>query len=136
MSDVIPVSREAIVSRGFKRLCPNCGGRTLFAGAIRPAATCSACGLSFIKGGGFTMGAMVINYGFLVFGILPIVAVLYFKGLLPETFALLIGCGVALIGPLICYRLAWSLWLMVYYLFLPHELPLNYTSAIPVGKDE
>ncbi|MBR0552494.1 DUF983 domain-containing protein [Stakelama marina] len=40
-------SAPAPVEAGLKGLCPRCGARTLFAGVVRFAPKCRACGLDF-----------------------------------------------------------------------------------------
>ena len=42
-----PATAPTIVRAGLKGLCPRCGAPTLFAGAIRFADRCGACGLDF-----------------------------------------------------------------------------------------
>lgn len=42
-----PATAPTIVQAGLKGLCPRCGAPTLFAGAIRFADRCGACGLDF-----------------------------------------------------------------------------------------
>ena len=42
-----PPSPPTIVSAGLRGLCPRCGAKTLFAGVIKFAARCRACGLDF-----------------------------------------------------------------------------------------
>ncbi len=41
------MTEPTIVQVGFKGLCPRCGAPTLFAGVIRFAARCRACGLDY-----------------------------------------------------------------------------------------
>ena len=42
-----PGAAPSLLAASFKGLCPQCGQRTLFAGAARFAPTCSVCGLDF-----------------------------------------------------------------------------------------
>jgi hypothetical protein len=79
---------------------------------------------------------MVINYGITVFIFLPIIPLLYSADLVSLEMAIIAAVAVALIAPALLYPLSWSLWLMSYYCFLPHELPANRTDAIPVNDDE
>ena len=37
----------SLAAASLQGLCPNCGARTLFAGLVRFASKCSACGLDF-----------------------------------------------------------------------------------------
>ena len=48
-----PAPAPAIVQCGLGGLCPRCGAKTLFAGLLRFADTCSNCGLNFA---GFNVG--------------------------------------------------------------------------------
>ena len=79
---------------------------------------------------------MVVNCGITVFGLLPFMPLLYSADLISLQTAIIAAVAIALITPTLLYRLPWSLWLMCYYAFLPHELPANRTEAIPVSDDE
>ena len=48
-----PAPAPSIVQCGLGGLCPRCGAKTLFAGLLRFADTCSSCGLNFA---GFNVG--------------------------------------------------------------------------------
>lgn len=88
------------------------------------------------RGEGAFLGAWVWNYGLTVFGVLPIVLLIWAIGLI-STSTMIGSCLVlSILCPTIFYPLAWSLWLMTYYCFLPHELPANQTELIPVDEDE
>lgn len=130
------ISLYQILARGFRLRCPNCGSKSLFKTWIKPNATCSNCDLKLLRGGGSTLGGMVINYGITVFGLLPFMPLLYSADLISLQTAIIAAVAIALIAPTLLYRLSWSLWLMCYYAFLPHELPANRTEAIPVSDDE
>lgn len=130
------ITLSQIAKRALTLRCPNCGNRTLFVGILKPAEHCSACGLALMRSAGFTLGGMIINYAILVFGVLPLLFALFYWKVLSGMQTLIIMCVVAVVGPAILYRWAWSLWLGCYYLALPHELPANRTDAIPVNDDE
>lgn len=107
--------------------CPNCGERTLFQPGryFKVNETCSTCGLRIEKGDGAFLGPFVINYTVTAFGIVIPVILLYVAGRLGAT-ATLVLCFVASLGmPLVLYRLSWGWWLMLYYFFLPDNLPAN-----------
>ena len=53
MAEPVPASSPSIVQAGLHGLCPRCGKPTLFAGWIRFADRCRACGLDFA---GFNVG--------------------------------------------------------------------------------
>jgi len=129
-------SRAEIFARGLSVRCPNCGGKPIFRGWFRLHYRCPHCALKLARSDGFFLGAMVWNYGLTVFGCFPVLFALYFAGLIaPMTLALL-GIGVGVIVPAIIYPFAWSLWLMTYYLALPHELPCNEREDAPTDEDE
>ncbi|HCR37455.1 MAG TPA: DUF983 domain-containing protein [Opitutae bacterium] len=136
MTNTQRVSLGQIASRGLRMRCPNCGAKTLFQGWFKLNEHCKECSLNLVRASGFTLGAMVINYGIIVFGMLPLILVAYWLKWI-STNAALIAAGVLAVGiPAALYPLSWSLWLMVYYLALPHELPNNRTDAIPVSDHE
>src|SRR5271170_4359067 len=121
------VTRLGVISNALTGCCPNCGQRTIFAkGRIfKVNESCPNCGLKIEKGDGAFLGPFVINYGITAFGIIIPVIVLYVTGRLgvTETFAIALLAG--LFAPLILYRLSWAWWLMLYYFFLPDNLPAN-----------
>jgi uncharacterized protein (DUF983 family) len=121
------VSRLQVISNGIKCRCPNCGERTLFQpGRIfKVNESCPSCGLRIEKGDGAFLGPFVINYGITAFGIIIPVILLYASGKLGATPTLAIALVAALGAPLLLYRLSWSWWLMLYYFFLPDNLPGN-----------
>lgn len=79
---------------------------------------------------------MVINYGVVAFGALPVILLLWTLGLVNGQVAIALALMASLVLPVLLYRWAWSTWLGVYYYFLPHELPRNVTEAVPVSEDE
>lgn len=120
------VTQRQILTRGLTHRCPNCGKHTLFAPrSLRINRRCPTCGTGFDRGEGFYLGPWVLNYTFCVFGfVLPsIVAGTY--GVISWTVSFIlaaIGCAVL---PALLYRSTWSWWLMMYFYFLPHQLPAN-----------
>ncbi len=119
------VSHIQILERGLTQKCPNCGEKSIFETTFKLHENCPNCSLAFERGEGFFLGSMSINYSFtIIFCLIPVALLWYFKiisGLFAAIFAL-IG---ALFFPVIFYRCSRSLWLMFYFLVLPHELPLN-----------
>jgi uncharacterized protein (DUF983 family) len=107
--------------------CPNCGQRALFrqGSLFKVNASCPRCGLKIDKGEGAFLGPLVVNYGVTVFGLTLPIILGYAAGKLSGAEALGICGAVALIAPLVLYRLSWSWWLTIYYLFLPENLPGN-----------
>jgi uncharacterized protein (DUF983 family) len=123
----VGVSRVQVIRRGISGKCPNCGTRDLFqAGTLfKVNAVCPACGLRIEKGDGAFLGPFVINYGITAFGIIIPVIILFAVGRLGAVAALVIALAAGLVAPLLLYRLSWSWWLMLYYFFLPDNLPAN-----------
>ena len=62
--------RPAIAEAAFYGLCPHCGARTLFAGTVRFAERCSACGLDFAR---FNVGDGPAAFLTLIVGALMVV---------------------------------------------------------------
>lgn len=91
---------------------------------------CPRCDLLFEREQGFFLGAMIFSYTLtaLIAGVLPCVILLAGFAFAPlrdqvELFAGAVAAGVIL--PFVFYRPSKSLWLMIYYLFVPKDLPLN-----------
>ena len=114
-----------ILKRGALMQCPNCGHRDLFESAFKLRESCPLCFMRLQRGSGWFLGPMVINYGVTVFAfVLPILG-LMLMDILPTKPSLYVIAGVTLIFPILFYRYSWSLWLGLYYFFLPDELPAN-----------
>jgi predicted RNA-binding Zn-ribbon protein involved in translation (DUF1610 family) len=125
----LKVTRGQIIARGLTHRCPNCGARTLFqAGtAFRVNKQCPACGFRFERDNdeGFFLGSMSLNYGVtIVCFLVPVLLLYLFKVIGGQTAAILAGVG-AIGFPILFYRSSRSWWLMNYYFFLPHHLPVN-----------
>ena len=121
-----PVTTRQIIMRGLHGTCPNCGKAKLFRSTIKINYRCPNCAMILERGDGFYLGPLCINYGLVVFGF---VAPLLFAGFLqwmPFAVSLVISLLGALILPVLFYRHCWSLWLMIYYICLPHELHANH----------
>lgn len=122
----MPVSKSDIVSRGLKLCCPNCGRKTLFQhGALRINDRCPICRVDLNRGEGFFLGPMVLNYSFVAFGFVLPCIVLWGIGVLRLGWAIGIAAAGCALLPVFLYRLSWSLWLMLYFWFLPERLPAN-----------
>jgi uncharacterized protein (DUF983 family) len=121
------VSRIDIISNGLKCHCPNCGATSLFASGhfFKVNETCSNCNLRIEKGDGAFLGPFVINYAVTAFGVIIPVILLHVLGKLSATPTLVLCFIGALLVPMLLYRLSWGWWLMLYYLFLPDNLPAN-----------
>ena len=121
------ITRAQVIAKGIKGCCPNCGQRTLFQKGrlFSVNDSCPNCGLKIEKGEGTFLGPFVINYGVTAFGVIIPVIVLYALGKLGAAATLSLCFTAALAGPLLLYRLSWGWWLMLYYFFLPDNLPSN-----------
>ena len=121
------VTRLQIVARGLTNRCPNCGGRTLFkAGSFFEVnRACPACGLKIERDEGGFLGAMSLNFGVtLVCFLTPVMLLAYYQVIGTTVATVVAGVG-ALGFPALFYRSSRSWWLMNYYVFLPHHLPVN-----------
>jgi uncharacterized protein (DUF983 family) len=116
-----------VIAKGITGRCPNCGQRTLFQRGrlFKVNEACPVCGLKIENGDGAFLGPFVINYGVTVFGLIIPVILLYVSGRLGANSALAIALAAGLVVPLLLYRLSWAWWLMLYYFFLPFDLPAN-----------
>ena len=77
------------------------------------------------QGEGFFLGSMSINYGVTVMGFLLPVLILAGLGWIPVNLAIGLGLIGALFFPALFYRSSRCWWLMLYFMALPHELPIN-----------
>jgi hypothetical protein len=92
--------------------------------------------LELARGDGFFLGAMVWNYGLIVFGCLPILVGLFFVGWINGTVLAVLSLSAGLLLPVVLCPWAWSLWLMTYFLALPDELPANAEADTEAGAEE
>lgn len=77
------------------------------------------------RGDGYYLGPLCINYGFVAFGFVAPVLLLGVAGWLAIQVALTLALLGGVLLPVLLYRTSWSLWLMLYYFFLPDELHAN-----------
>ena len=121
------VTQGQIITRGLTICCPNCGGRTLFkAGTYFDLnKDCPACGLKIVKDDGFFLGAMSLNYGVTLVGFLTPIGILWYKGVLGDTAAIVLALAGSFFVPVLLYRSSRSWQLMLYYFFLPQHLLAN-----------
>jgi uncharacterized protein (DUF983 family) len=126
------VSRLRIIEHGLGCRCPNCGERTLFQPGrlFKVSESCPNCGLRFEKGDGAFLGPFVINYGVTSFGVVIPIILLYVDGRLGAAATLVLCFAACLLLPLLLYRLSWGWWLMLYYFFLPDNLPANLEGRV------
>ncbi len=119
------VRRPQIFRRGIQGLCPNCGLAKLFRSGLRIHHRCPHCGMTLERGDGYYLGPLCINYGFVAFGFVAPVLLLGVAGWLAIQVALPLALLGGVLLPVLLYRTSWSLWLMLYYFFLPDELHAN-----------
>jgi len=96
---------------------------------------CPECGLVLNRGEGFFLGPMVINYGIAVFGFVVPCILLWVAGVLPGLWAAVLAITACIALPIALYRLAWSLWLMIYFWILPDRLELR-GDALEHSRDD
>jgi uncharacterized protein (DUF983 family) len=132
------VSHWQIFTRGLRGACPNCGQRLVFGTGLRLREFCPApgCHLRWQRSPGYFLGAMVWNYALTVALVLPLTFEALVAGWVSETVALTVAVLLVLVLPILIYPASWSLWLMSYYFFLPHELPANASELYPTRDDE
>ena len=125
LAHLAKVRHRDIVQRGLRCDCPNCGQARLFRSLLKIHHRCPYCGMTLERGDGYYLGPLCINYGLVVFGYVAPFLLLGVAEIIPFNLALVLGISGATILPFTLYRLSWSLWLMIYYLCLPHELHAN-----------
>jgi uncharacterized protein (DUF983 family) len=123
------VSRWQILGRGLTLRCPNCGGRTVFRGLFGINERCARCGLVFEREEGFFIGGLVINYTVTAVPLLLPLLIAVFLDAIRVRDALILAVAWCAIVPVLFYNPSRSLWLMLYYLVFPQELPANQSVA-------
>lgn len=121
------VTQGQIIARGLTNCCPNCGGKTLFKDGtlFELNKVCPSCGLKIVQEDGFFLGAMSLNYGVTLVCFLAPIGILWYKGVLGDTVAIVLALVAALVVPILLYRASRSWQLMLYYFFLPQHLLAN-----------
>lgn len=89
-----------------------------------------------LRSDGFFLGALTVNYGVTAFVGLPLIMIGYALDWYGYRMAVALAVAVAIIIPLLIYRISWHLWLLGYYWLLLHELKANQSDLIPVNEDE
>lgn len=51
----------SLLSRGFRKRCPICGGKNIFASWSELKDRCPTCGYTFVREDGYWVGAMIVN---------------------------------------------------------------------------
>ena len=120
----VPVSAPRPIDSGLKGVCPRCGAPTLFAGPIRFADRCSACGLDFSS---FNVGDGPAAFLTLILGTIVVILAITVELTLhpPLWLHMLIWIPVTLGGVVASLRLAKG-WLIA----------LEYRNAAREGRIE
>jgi uncharacterized protein (DUF983 family) len=131
------VTQKQVLQRGLSNCCPNCGGKTLFRSdkLLELNRECPQCGLKLEREDGFFLGAMALNYGVTCFVFLLPTVLLWYFGVLPDNAAIATALIGAFVVPALLYRSSRSWQLMLYYFFLPQQLPAN-RRALSAHEDE
>ncbi|MHB8577056.1 MAG: hypothetical protein ACYDCQ_17225 [Dehalococcoidia bacterium] len=105
--------------------CPSCGHATLVRRPLAIHEQCRDCGLFFVHSDGFWTGTWHINYfiASLVAIIPAMVGVA--TGAWSALTATLFAATVATLFPLVFYWHAYSLWIAIYYYFVPDDLRMG-----------
>jgi hypothetical protein len=121
--------RRDIFWRSFWGRCVNCDQmlrtETGFKGLqlMNIPDDCPHCHMVLRRRDGFFLGAIVWNYGLIVFGVLPLILLGYHWDWYTGKTAVTLSVGAALILPFLIHNLAWRIWIGLYYAFLPEQLP-------------
>lgn len=115
-----PTAAPSIVAAGLRGLCPRCGQPTLFAGLLRFAERCSACGLDLAQ---FNVGDGPAAFLTLILGtVVTIMAITVELTLSPPLWVhMLIWIPVTLAGVIGSLRLAKGALLSAEYRNSAHE---------------
>lgn len=121
-----PAPWELMLKRGFRKKCPRCGAGHLYQGWFRMRERCPGCGFKFEREPGFFVGAYLVNFA-VAEGLLFIVAMAYIAVLDRNAGAsvvppLLIGIALAVLGPLVFYPFARTIWSAIDLGMTPLEL--------------
>jgi uncharacterized protein (DUF983 family) len=128
------VTRGQIINRGIHLRCMNCGeGRLFPPGSFRIYRRCPVCSTGFDRGEGFFLGPWVLNYTISVFCFVLPAIILGARGVVPWSVSLVLAAVGCVVLPALIYRAMWSIWLMLYFFFLPQNLPAN---GGPTGVNE
>lgn len=123
------VTRWQMLGRGLTLRCPNCGGRTVFRGLFGINERCARCGLVFAREEGFFIGGLVINYTVTAVPLLLPLLIAVFVDAVDVRTAVIVAVAWCLLFPVLFYNPSRSLWLMLYYLVFPSDLPANLTAS-------
>lgn len=107
-------SRPVLLWRGLTRRCAWCGDRrAYFLGWFRRQERCRNCGHGYRRGdAAFELGAttanIILTFGTLLLAILVLVALTAPD--VPVLLVMVVGAGIALVGPAVFYPVSFTLW--------------------------
>lgn len=85
---------------------------------FRVADKCENCGLDFKGEEGAFLGAITLNYGFVVFGLFPLIFFLWkLSGQSLQILGFAIG-GTSILAPFLLYPLSWCAWVWIQHHWL------------------
>jgi len=117
---------DVMLKRGFRKRCPRCGAAGLFDSWFRMKARCPGCGYLFEREPGFFVGAYLINFAFteglLFLMIMGFVFVLATNSDASIVAPLIVGGMLAVIGPIVFYPFARTIWSAIDLAMAPLEL--------------
>jgi uncharacterized protein (DUF983 family) len=109
------MDRRAAVLRAFRRRCPWCGGRGVFASWFELRSACPTCGYRFAREEGYWVGAMVVIMGLIeaVFAVLMVGVIGLTYPDVPWRPLLVAGLALMVVVPILGYPLAKLLWIAI-----------------------
>lgn len=132
-ADVVPAARvrdvARLVGRALRLHCPHCGGDSLFRSPLRLRPDCPTCGLQLDRGeSDYFLGAYVLNLFAVesLFALLLLVVVVATWPDVPWTLLQYAAAALMIVGAIVCYPFAQTLWIAIDLIFRPverHELP-------------
>jgi uncharacterized protein (DUF983 family) len=108
-----------VLIRGLKLKCPACGGSSLYKSAFKMQERCPVCGLVYGREQGYFVGAIYINVMATEALILLVYLVSLITGFVNERVIFPLMIGMAVVLPLIFFRLSRSLWLSIDHIVSP-----------------
>lgn len=119
------VTRGAIIARGLRCACPNCGERGLLASWFRLGKACRSCGMDLERSHGFYSGTTSIGYVAAIVIVLLPLCFLVVNDVIGARAAVLIGMfgSAALIVAVYPVMLCWMV--AACHVVLPRDLPAN-----------
>jgi uncharacterized protein (DUF983 family) len=125
-------STSILIRRALTRKCPVCGRGDIFEAHFRMNRTCPACGVTFWKDPGESLGAMYVDYAVATVAFLIAWLILDFTTHLSDPVQVAIVGAIAVASILIFYPISRSVWTVLVYLSGGIEKPKM--RAIRGGK--